>query len=230
MWHNQRKGNAGSPLLQRKDKVLLFRKKYVLLLVLALCGCGFEPLYVEKKHDNMWYYGGDFDTSISQEMAQISIEPISQRFGQIMRNELIDLLTPKGTPKSPKYRLFVHLTENQRHLRFLQFVIIHFRKIPVTFLHAFLECFAVADNAGFDHFAQQVVTFTGTFTYSGKYRESIMFLGDIIDKFLDQYGFSHTEISIKTEYRPCLCLLRHPFSNFICFVRRICFINLNFSF
>lgn len=53
----------------------------------------------------------NFDTSISQEMAQISIEPISQRFGQIMRNELIDLLTPKGTPKSPKYRLFVHLTE-----------------------------------------------------------------------------------------------------------------------
>ena len=49
----------------------------MLLLVLALCGCGFEPLYVEKKHDNMWYYGGDFDTSISQEMAQISIEPIS---------------------------------------------------------------------------------------------------------------------------------------------------------
>lgn len=93
---------------------MLFRKKYVLLLVLALCGCGFEPLYVEKKHDNMWYYGGDFDTSISQEMAQISIEPISQRFGQIMRNELIDLLTPKGTPKSPKYRLFVHLTEKTR--------------------------------------------------------------------------------------------------------------------
>lgn len=61
----------------------------------------------------MWYYGGDFDTSISQEMAQISIEPISQRFGQIMRNELIDLLTPRGTPKSPKYRLFVHLTEKR---------------------------------------------------------------------------------------------------------------------
>ena len=25
-------------------------------------------------------------------------------------------------------------------------------------------------RAGFDHFAQQIVTFTGTFTYSGKYR------------------------------------------------------------
>lgn len=77
--------------------------------LVALCGCGFEPLYVEKKHDNMWYYGGDFDTSISQEMSQISVEPIADRFGQIMRNNLLDLLTPKGTPKSPKYRLFVNL-------------------------------------------------------------------------------------------------------------------------
>lgn len=58
----------------------------------------------------MWYYGGDFDTSISQEMAQVSIEPISQRFGQIMRNELLDLLTPKGAPKQPKYRLYVSLS------------------------------------------------------------------------------------------------------------------------
>ena len=70
----------------------------------------------------------------------------------------------------------------------------------MAFLHAFLECFAVADNAGFDHFAQQVVTFTGTFTYSGKYGESVMFLGDIIDKFLDQYGFSHTGAAEQTDF------------------------------
>lgn len=78
-------------------------------MLIALCACGFEPLYVEKKHDNMWYYGGDFDTSISQEMSQISVEPIADRFGQVMRNELLDLLTPKGTPKNPKYRLFASL-------------------------------------------------------------------------------------------------------------------------
>ena len=95
MWHNQRKGNAGSPLLQRKDKVLLFRKKYVLLLVLALCGCGFEPLYVEKKHDNMWYYGGDFDTSISQEMAQISIDTLHCE-GIVFVVDIEDMLTWKN--------------------------------------------------------------------------------------------------------------------------------------
>ncbi len=82
----------------------------MLFLPFILCGCGFQPLYVEKKHDNMWYYGGDFDASINDEMAKISIAPISQRFGQVMRNELLDLLTPKGAPKTPEYRLFVNLT------------------------------------------------------------------------------------------------------------------------
>ena len=89
---------------------MLHRKHLIWGLLLILGGCGFEPLYVEKKHSNMWYYGGDFDTSISQEMAQVSIEPISQRFGQVMRNELLDLLTPKGAPKQPKYRLYVNLS------------------------------------------------------------------------------------------------------------------------
>ena len=93
-------------------------KKYLfVLLAILVSGCGFEPLYVEKKHDNMWYYGGEFDTSIVSEMARVSVEPIANRFGQIMRNNLTDLLTPKGVPQSPKYRLYVNLdnktTSNQ---------------------------------------------------------------------------------------------------------------------
>ena len=34
----------------------------------------------------------------------------------------------------------------------------------------------------------------------GKYGESIMFLGDIIDKLLDQYGFSHTGTTEQTDF------------------------------
>ena len=89
-------------------------------------------------------------------------------------------------------RRLVHLTENQRHLRFLQFVIVYFRKVPVALLHTFLESLAVADNARLDHFTQQVVTFTGTLADSGKYGESVMFLGNIIDQFLNKYGLSYT--------------------------------------
>ena len=95
-------------------------KKYIFLLLLLIAACGFEPLYVEKKHDNQWYFGGDFDTSISQEMALVKVEPISDRFGQILRNHLIDLLSSKGQPKTPKYRLFVKLaskTETDQALR-----------------------------------------------------------------------------------------------------------------
>ena len=36
--------------------------------------------------------------------------PIKDRFGQMMRNNLLDLLSPKGQPKNPRYRLFVTLT------------------------------------------------------------------------------------------------------------------------
>ena len=78
-------------------------------------------------------------------------------------------------------RRFVHLTEYQGYLRFSHFVIINFGKVPMTFFHSFLEFFAIADHTGFNHFPQQVVTFTGTLSYSGKHRKTILFLGDIID-------------------------------------------------
>lgn len=87
------------------------KKLITLLCLMTVVACGFEPLYVEKKHNNVWYFGGEFDTSISQEMAQVKVEPIEQRFGQLIRNELLDNLTPRGAPSRPKYRLFVDLTD-----------------------------------------------------------------------------------------------------------------------
>ncbi len=88
--------------------------KKTVLTILALFGlaaCGFEPLYVQKQHNNAWYFGGKFDTSITTEMSQIKVEAIEERFGQIVRNELIDSLTPRGVPAKPKYRLYVFLTD-----------------------------------------------------------------------------------------------------------------------
>ena len=77
----------------------------VVLGLLIISGCGFEPLYVQRDTTGSWYFGGKTDTSISAEMAQIKVEPIADRFGQQVRNSLLDLLTPKGIPKEPKYRL-----------------------------------------------------------------------------------------------------------------------------
>lgn len=80
-----------------------------IMLLFLVSACGFEPLYVQKKNNNSWYFSGDFDTSITSEMAKIKVEPIADRFGQLTRNGLIDLLTPKGMPKNPKYRLTASL-------------------------------------------------------------------------------------------------------------------------
>lgn len=82
-------------------------------MFLLLAACGFEPLYVQRKNPGLWYFGGKFDSSIADEMAEVKIEPIADRFGQQVRNQLLDLITPKGQPKKPKYRLFVSLAERQ---------------------------------------------------------------------------------------------------------------------
>ena len=78
-------------------------------------------------------------------------------------------------------RWLVHLTEYQGYLRFGHFVIVHFGKIPMTFFHSFLKLFAIADYTGFNHLPQQVVTFTGTLSHSGKHGKTVLLLGDIID-------------------------------------------------
>lgn len=83
----------------------MWRSIKILVLLLLLGGCGFEPLYVERDSSERWYYQGKFDTSISEEIAQIKVEPVGDRIGQLVRQELLDSLTPKGIPDKPKYRL-----------------------------------------------------------------------------------------------------------------------------
>lgn len=85
------------------------KKVGVFVAILLLAACGFQPLYVQRTINDGGYDKEQFDTSISEEMALIKIPPISDRFGQLLRNELIDLLTPKGVPQNSKYRLDVVL-------------------------------------------------------------------------------------------------------------------------
>ena len=90
-------------------------KKHIFLLgFLSILGsCGFQPLYVEKQGNSVWHYDGEYNTSIIKEMSQIKVEPIAERFGQLIRNELLDSLTPKGAPKKPKYKLYVELQSKE---------------------------------------------------------------------------------------------------------------------
>lgn len=80
-----------------------------LTAIFAVSACGFRPLYVEREGDSVWHYDGKFNTSIIQEMSKIKVEPVADRFGQLVRNNLLDSLTPKGAPSKPTYRLNVRL-------------------------------------------------------------------------------------------------------------------------
>ncbi len=99
--------------MEKQRKAGKFWAGLCLCAVALLSACGFEPLYVQKKNNNLWYFSGDFDVSITSEMAQIKVERIGERFGQQIRNQLLDLLTPRGVPQRPKYRLYVELSEKE---------------------------------------------------------------------------------------------------------------------
>lgn len=88
---------------------MFYSIRYIAIIasVVFLSSCGFEPLYVEKKSSSDWYYDNKFDTGIKEEMAKIKVELIQDRIGQLIRNDLLDKLSPKRQPKRPEYYLSV---------------------------------------------------------------------------------------------------------------------------
>lgn len=82
------------------------KKVLILVLVSFIAACGFEPLYVEKKTEKKWYFGNEFDVTINDQMEKIRIESIDGRFGQKLRNKLIDLISPEGAGSDYEYKLY----------------------------------------------------------------------------------------------------------------------------
>lgn len=83
-------------MFQGKLPMLLFRILSPLLFCLFLVSCGLHPLYM-KSSGNVCY--------------PLKIEPIKDRRGQILRNYLLDLLTPEGPPSCPRYSLCISLID-----------------------------------------------------------------------------------------------------------------------
>ena len=79
-------------------------------LGLALGACGFQPLYGDREH------GADTLAA----MAEVRIAPIRDRLGQVVRNHLLDILTPRGAPAEARYRLTVTLRKTKEGLAFEQ--------------------------------------------------------------------------------------------------------------
>lgn len=64
------------------------------LLATAVAACGFEPMYAPRG-----------ETNPLDELAAIRIEPARNRIEQLLRNDLLERLTPFGEPANPRYRL-----------------------------------------------------------------------------------------------------------------------------
>lgn len=68
--------------------------------LLVLAGCGFRPLYGQRADG----------TSTVAQLESIAIGPMPGRLGQLLRNDLLDRLNPRGRPERPRYRLDVELS------------------------------------------------------------------------------------------------------------------------
>jgi len=80
----------------------------VAVLLLGPTGCGFRPLY--GRHQSAEIAG------TTERMAGIRIGQIIDRNGQILRNDLVERLTPQGEPANPQYTLSVLLNESMAGL------------------------------------------------------------------------------------------------------------------
>ncbi len=73
----------------------------LLPVALALGGCGFRPLY-----------GSRGNAPGAVELAAVTVGPIADRLGQILRNDLTERLSPLGESFEPRYRLDAKLSES----------------------------------------------------------------------------------------------------------------------
>lgn len=79
----------------------LLRRGLVLLAAGLVAACGFQPMYGT----------GARRADIAAELGNVAVDEIPDRVGFDVRETLVSLLTPRGEPAKPAYRLSVGLTE-----------------------------------------------------------------------------------------------------------------------
>jgi LPS-assembly lipoprotein len=83
-------------------------------LLSSLCllsGCGFHPIYAS--HD------GNDDSPVAMDMNNVAIENIADRYGQQLRNDLIDRMYGRNRPEHPFYDLKITIHYNEEDLGIL---------------------------------------------------------------------------------------------------------------
>jgi LPS-assembly lipoprotein len=77
----------------------------IIFTSLGVSGCGFQPLYAPTNQAR-------------EKLSHIKIKQIPDRMGQVLRNHLLDTLTPYGEPKNPEYILKITVDEQRIDLGF----------------------------------------------------------------------------------------------------------------
>jgi len=84
---------------------LWFSRTFAGAICLVLAGCGFQPLY-----------GTRGDRNIIADFSAIQVAPVRDRIGQLLHNELEQLLHPRGVAPDFHYRLTANLSESSGSL------------------------------------------------------------------------------------------------------------------
>lgn len=84
---------------------MLFRHTILVIGVLSLAACGFQPLY-----------GLNGSSNVIAEFSSIQVAPSKDRIGQLLTNELRHLLNPHKQPSGHKFRLTTNITESTSSL------------------------------------------------------------------------------------------------------------------
>src|SRR5260370_25053716 len=77
------------------------------LALLALAGCGWQPLYGRVNNGS----GGAPGGNAGPQLAAVHITPIADRGGQNLSNALRDRINPRGSPEDARYSLLVRISE-----------------------------------------------------------------------------------------------------------------------
>jgi len=85
---------------------LLYRLTIIFAVLTTVAGCGFQPLYGSQTTN----------AKVTVSLEQTYVLPIEDRVGQIVRNQLLDKISPKGLPSRATYQLSVTLREQKQGL------------------------------------------------------------------------------------------------------------------
>ncbi len=99
-------------------------------VALTLQACGFHPMLAARDAN-----GG----SVAGEFAYIQVASIDGRTGQVLRNDLVNALSPQGEPDRPKYTLIMRLEEPRQNLAFQRNNSISFVAYGVTAYWSLLD-------------------------------------------------------------------------------------------